>query len=230
MLNHIIRLALQNRVVVAVLALGVAVWGTVVALRLPIDVLPDLNRPTVQIMTDAHGMVPEDVEKLVTLHVERAVYGAARVQRVRSSSGVGLSLVAVEFDWDMEIYRARQIVQERIQLVKPLLPPGVQPRMTPITSIMGQVQHIGLYSESGATSGTELRTLADQVIKPRVLAVPGVAQVVNNGGGARQLQVILDSEKMRAADVTLAEVEVGDGGRQPLGVRWVLRDRAAGSV
>ncbi len=207
MLNRIILLSLQNRKLVALLAFVVAAVGTMIGMRLPVDVLPDLNRPTVQIMTDAHGMVPEDVEMLVTQHVERAVNGASGVQRVRSSSGVGLSMVAVEFGWGIDIYRARQIVQEKIQLVLPLLPPGVQPFMTPISSIMGQVQHIGLYSKSGETETSELRTLADQVLKPRIVAVPGVAQVVSNGSARRELQVIVDTQKMRAVDVSLAAVE-----------------------
>lgn len=208
MLNYIIKFSLTNQMMVAMLAIGVSIWGTFVVLRLPVDVLPDLNRPTVTIMTDAHGLVPEDVESLVTRHVERAVYGASGVQRVRSSSGMGLSMVAVEFRWDIDAYLCRQIVQEKLQTVAALLPPGAVPRMAPITSIMGQVQHIGLRSVDGKISPTRLRTLADQVVKPRILSVPGVAQVVNNGSSPRQLQVILDTQKMRAARVSVQDVEL----------------------
>ena len=207
MLNHVIKFALTNRVAIAMMAVGVSIWGTFVVLRLPVDVLPDLNRPTVTIMTDAHGLVPEDVESLVTRHVERSVYGASGVQRVRSSSGMGLSMVAVEFGWEMDVYRCRQIVQEKLQSVVGLLPGGAVPKMAPITSIMGQVQHIGIRSVDGKVSTTRLRSLADQVIKPRILSVPGVAQVVNNGGAPRQLQVILDTQKMRVAKVSVQDVE-----------------------
>ena len=110
MLNHVIKFALTNRVAIAMMAVGVSIWGTFVVLRLPVDVLPDLNRPTVTIMTDAHGLVPEDVESLVTRHVERSVYGASGVQRVRSSSGMGLSMVAVEFGWEMDVATRYQVL------------------------------------------------------------------------------------------------------------------------
>ena len=144
MLNYIIKYALTNQLVIAMFAVAVSLWGTFVVMRLPVDVLPDLNRPTVTIMTEAHGLVPEDVESLVTRHVERVVYGASGVQRIRSSSGVGLSMVSVEFRWDVDVYRCRQIVQEKLQTLGGVLPPGAVPYMAPITSIMGQVQHIGL--------------------------------------------------------------------------------------
>lgn len=228
MLNYIIKFALTNQLMVAIMAIGISVWGTLVVMRLPVDVLPDLNRPTVTIMTDAHGLVPEDVERLVTRHVERAVYGAGGVERVRSSSGAGLSMVAVEFRWDFDIYRCRQIVQEKMQLALEMLPPGAVPRMAPISSIMGQVQHIGLRSIDGKTDTTELRTIADQVIKPRILSLPGVAQVVTNGGAPRQLQVILDTQKMRAVSVSVQEVESAIRGANLSASGGVYESGAAG--
>jgi len=206
MLNRLIALALRHRMLTLVVALLVAVYGGVVATRLPIDVLPDLNRPTVTILTEAHGLVPEDVEQLVTRPIEQAVNGATGVARVRSSSGLGLSIVFVEFDWDTEIYRNRQIVQEKLQLARAQLPPGVEPQMAPIASIMGQVQIIGVRSRSGATDPTEIRAFVDQTVKLRLLSLPGVAQVVSIGGAPRQLQVIADADKLRAYDVAIEEV------------------------
>ncbi|MHC4222485.1 MAG: efflux RND transporter permease subunit, partial [Planctomycetota bacterium] len=209
MLNRIIAFSLRSRLLVAIVGLGVAAYGTMVALNLPIDVLPDLNRPTVNIMTEAHGYVPEDVEQLITRHVEQAVNGATGVMRVRSQSGTGLSVVYVEFDWDTDIYRNRQIVQEKLQVTRAQLPPGVVPQMAPISSIMGQIQLIGVRSRSGKTDTTEIRAFVDQTIKLRLLSISGVAQVVSSGGAPRQLQVILDADKLRAYDVSLEEVAEG---------------------
>jgi len=206
MLQRLIALSLRNRTFVVVAALFVAAYGAFVATRLPIDVLPDLNRPTVTILTEAHGLVPEDVEQLVTRYLEQAMNGATGVVRVRSSSGLGLSAVFVEFDWDMDIYRARQVVQEKLQLAQTQLPPDVTPQMAPISSVMGQIQLIGLRSRSGRTDPTEIRALADQAVKPRLLSLPGVAQVVSTGGAPRQLQVIADADKLRAYDVSVEEV------------------------
>jgi len=206
MLNRIISFSLRNRVMVLVVALGVSIYGSSIAVKLPIDVLPDLNRPKVTIMTEAHGMVPEDVEQLVTRYVEQAVNGATGVVRVRSSSGLGLSVVTVEFDWDTDVYRNRQIVQEKLQLARSQLPEGVEPQMAPISSIMGQIQLIGIRSRSGKTDPTEIRAFVDQTVKLRLLSMSGVAQVVSTGGAPRQLQVIADAEKLRAYDVSLAEV------------------------
>ncbi|MHC4932158.1 MAG: efflux RND transporter permease subunit, partial [Planctomycetota bacterium] len=209
MLLRIIAFSLRSRLLVAIVGLGVAAYGLTVALNLPIDVLPDLNRPTVNIMTEAHGYVPEDVEQLITRYVEQAVNGATGVVRVRSQSGTGLSVVYVEFDWDTDIYRNRQIVQEKLQVTRSQLPPGVVPQMAPISSIMGQIQLIGVRSRSGKTDTTEIRAFVDQTIKLRLLSISGVAQVVSSGGAPRQLQVILDADKLRAYDVSFEEVAEG---------------------
>ena len=207
MLDRIIAFSLHNRMLVCIIALGIAAIGSILADDLPIDVLPDLNRPTVTVLTEAHEFSPEDVERFITHYVEQALNGATGVVRVRSSSGMGLSVVWVEFDWSTDIYRNRQIVQEKLQLASVHLPDGVVPHMAPISSIMGQIQYIGIRSRSGKTSPTEIRALIDQTVKLRLLAVPGVAQVVSTGGSPRQLQVIVSADKLRAHDATLMQVE-----------------------
>jgi len=206
MLNRLIAFSLRSRLFVAVAAIAVAAYGTWAATTLPIDVLPDLNRPTVTILTEAHGLVPLDVEQQVTRYVEQALNGATGVVRVRSTSGMGLSVVFVEFDWDTDIYRNRQIVQEKLQIAQSQLPPGVTPHMAPIASIMGQIQLVGVRSRSGKTDPTEIRALVDQTLKLRLLSVAGVAQVVTIGGAPRQLQVVVDADRLRAFDVTFEEV------------------------
>ncbi len=207
MLNRLISLSLRSRVLVVLASLGVAAYGAFIAVDLPIDVLPDLNRPTVTILTDAHGLVPEDVEQLVTRYIEQAVNGATGVVRVRSGSGMGLSVVYVEFGWDTDIYRNRQIIQEKLQLARSQLPEGAVPQMAPISSIMGQVQLIGVRSKTGKTDPTEIRAFVDQTIKLRLLSISGVAQVVSSGGAPRQLQVIVNADQLRAYDVSLEEIE-----------------------
>ncbi|MFH2001582.1 MAG: efflux RND transporter permease subunit [Planctomycetota bacterium] len=206
MLNRIIAFSLKNRIFILAASLLVAVYGTYMALEMPIDVLPDINRPTVIVMAEAHDLVPEDIERQVTLPLEQILNGATNVMRVRSGSGMGLSMLFVEFDWGTDIYRNRQIVQEKLQLARSKLPPDVMPHLAPITSIMGQIQLIGVLSKSGDTHPDELRTLADYHIKYRLLSIPGVAQVVNAGGAPRELQVIPDVDKLRAHEVTLGEV------------------------
>ncbi len=206
MLNRIIAFSLRNRLFVVVSALLVAGYGTFTAFRMPIDVLPDLNRPTVTVLAEAHDMVPEDIERLVTFPLERMLNGATDVMRVRSASGMGLSMIFVEFDWGTDIYRNRQIVQEKLQLARSRLPPDVEPQMAPISSIMGQIQLIGIQSKTGETHVDEIRTLADYDMKYRLMSIPGVAKVVSAGGAPRQLQVITDVEKLRSFDVTVEEV------------------------
>jgi len=161
MINAIIAFSLRNRLIVLSATLLVAIYGTYTALRMPIDVLPDLNRPTVIVMAESHAMVPEDIERRVTLPLEQVLGGATGVTRVRSGSGMGLAMVYVEFDWGADIYRCRQIVQEKLQLARAKLPPEVEPYLAPISSIMGNIQMIGVQSKSGATHPDEIRVLAD---------------------------------------------------------------------
>ena len=207
MLNQIIAFSLRRRALVAFAAIAIAVYGAVVASRLPIDVLPDLNRPTVTILTESHGLVPEDIERLVTWPIERAVQGATGVTRVRSTSGMALSVINVEFAWGSDIYRNRQVVQERLQLARARLPEDSAPKLAPISSIMGQVQIIGVRSRSGETDPSNLRAWADRTLKLDLLSTPGVAQVVSTGGAPRQMQVTVDGDAMLALDVTLNEIQ-----------------------
>ncbi|MHC4919688.1 MAG: efflux RND transporter permease subunit [Planctomycetota bacterium] len=206
MINRILALSLRNRLLVLLVSLFVAGYGAYVAVSMPIDVLPDLNRPTVVVMADSHAMVPEDIERRVTLPLEQMLNGATDVIRVRSGSGMGLSMIFVEFAWGSDIYRNRQIVQEKLQLARNRLPPDVEPVMAPISSIMGQVQWIGVQSRTRTTHVDELRALADWQIKLRLMSIPGVAKVVSAGGSPRQLQAIVDADKLRAHDVTLEQV------------------------
>src|SRR5262245_52882099 len=158
-------------------------------------------------MTEAHGLVPEDVERLVTRPLEQSLNGATGVTRVRSSSGLGLSVVWVEFGWDTEIFRNRQVVQEKLAAARASLPPGVETEMAPIASIMGQVLMVGLRSKSGKTDTVRLREIADVDVWPRLRSLEGVAQVVRIGGSPKQLQVIADARAMRAHDVSLEDLE-----------------------
>jgi CzcA family heavy metal efflux pump len=206
MLNKIIAWSLRARVLVVIASILVAFYGTWVALRMPVDVLPDLNRPTVTVMSEAHGMAPEDVERLINRPLEQLLNGSTGVTRVRSSAGRELGVVFVEFDWGTEIFRNRQIVQEKLQLAQSMLPPGVQPQMAPISSIMGQVQIVGVQSRSGKTDASALRAIADRIVKPRLRGVPGVAQVVGSGGAPQEMQVTVSADKLRTFDVTVEEV------------------------
>ena len=206
MLNRLIILSLRQRVLVVVMTAMVVLYGLIAIPKMDVDVLPDLNRPVVTIMTEAHGMAPEETEALVSLPIETVMNGATGVQRVRSASSAGFSIVFVEFDWSMDIYRARQIVNEKLQLAQVRLPQGSVASLTPISSIMGEVMLISVSSKSGKTAPIDVRSLADFVVRPRLLAIPGVSQVVPIGGGSKQYQVLTDPARLKQFNVTLDEL------------------------
>lgn len=213
MLNKIIYYSLHNRLVVLVCALLLMIAGTYTAFHTDVDVFPDLNAPTVVIMTEANGMAPEEVERLVTFPVETAVNGAMDVRRVRSSSTTGFSVVWVEFDWGTDIYRARQIVSEKLAVVNESLPENVgKPTLGPQSSILGEMMIIGLTVKDTAglqtppTTQMDLRTIADWTIRPRLLSTGGVAQVAVIGGDIQEYQILLDPARMKHYGVSLSEV------------------------
>ena len=206
MLNAIIRFALLHRLLVIALALIMTGYGVWQGIQAEIDVFPDLNRPRVVIMTEAHGLAPEEVETLVTIPIETSMNGANGVQVVRSSSGVGISVVYVEFDWGTDINNDRQIVNERLQLIQERMPGGITPTLAPISSIMGQILMLGLWSENAGTDALELRTLADWVVRQRLLTIQGVSQVFTMGGGRKQFQVLVDPDAMLRYGVELHQV------------------------
>jgi len=223
MLNKLIAWSLTNRVLVLAAAALLLVAGAWTAYRMPVDVFPDLTAPTVTVLTEAHGMAPEEVESLVTFPIETAVNGSTGVRRVRSSTAQGISVVWVEFDWGTEIFRARQIVAEKLQIVAEALPDGVSaPVLAPVSSVMGEIMMIGL---SGPQSPQDLRTVADWTIRRRLLAVPGVAQVVPIGGDVKQYQVLADPGRMLATGVTLSEVVAAAAGSNANASGGVYMDR-----
>ena len=205
MLNKILSISLQNRLMVLLGAVVLSVAGLYIAQNMNVDVFPDLTAPTVTILTEAHGMESEEVEKLVTYQLETAMNGSPNVRRIRSSSAAGISIVWVEFEWGTDIYRARQIVSERIPMVRENLPSGVgTPTMAPISSIMGEVMLLGVRSDS--LSPMELRTLADWTIRPRIKSIGGIANVIVIGGDYKQYQVLANPEKLKYYNVSLGEL------------------------
>jgi CzcA family heavy metal efflux pump len=205
MLNKIIYFALHNRLLVVIATTLLVVFGAITASRMEVDVFPDLTAPTVVVLTEAHGMAPEEVEKLVTFPLETAVNGATDVRRVRSSSSTGISIVWIEFAWNTDIFKARQIVNEKISAVAERLPAGANnPTMAPQTSIMGEIMLVSLTADS--TSQMDLRTIADWTLRPRLLATGGVAQVVVIGGEYKQYQILASPQKMKAFGVSLTEL------------------------
>ena len=203
MLDNLIRFSLQNRLLVVAIAALLMVYGVFAIVNLPVDVLPDLNRPRVTIFLEANGMAPEEIETQVTLPVESSLNGAPGVETVRSSSSIGIGMVFVEFGWDTDIYRARQMVSEKLQTVQ--LPDNIVPVMGPISSVMGQIMLVGISADS--TSPSELRTLADFAIRRRLMSIKGVSQVIPIGGERLQYQVLISSAKLKQFNLSIDEVE-----------------------
>ncbi len=213
MFDNLIKISLENRLIVLAASLLLLVGGIFVAFVLPVDVFPDLTAPTVTILTEAHGMAPEEVETLVTFPIETAVNGATGVRRVRSSSAAGISIVWVEFDWGTDIFIARQIVNEKLQIAEASLPEGIdRPILAPISSIMGEIMLISVSADSTgpgnghSISEMDLRSIADWTIRRRLLSVTGVSQVVAIGGEVKQYQILVSPEKLAAYHISLNEV------------------------
>lgn len=208
MFYYILQASLKQRAIVLGVALLLVIYGLLSVRQMPVDVFPDLNKPTVTLMTEAGGMAPEEVEQSVTIPIESAMNGMPGVTRVRSVSGIGLSVVYVELEWGSDIYLNRQQIWERLNLVRDQLPPGIMPQLAPISSIMGEILLIALPADPERVSPMQVREYADWVIRPRLLTLPGVAQVTVIGGEVRQYRVQPRLERMHALGVTLDALEM----------------------
>ncbi|MFI0459583.1 MAG: efflux RND transporter permease subunit, partial [Candidatus Thiodiazotropha endolucinida] len=205
MIAPTIHWSLRNRLFVIAGALLLLIWGAYETIRMPIDVFPDLTAPTVTVVTEAHGMAPKEVETLVSIPIEAALNGASGVRRVRSNTQVGISVVYAEFEWGTDIYQARQIVSEKLQAVRSALPPDIPaPVLAPVASVMGEIMFIALKSDSH--NAMELKSTADWVLRRRLLSIPGVAEVIPNGGQTKQYQVLIKPERLAAYKISLNEV------------------------
>jgi len=232
--NALVGFSLRNRLFVLVAALLVSLYGAWTLSRMPVDVFPDLNKPTVTLMTEAEGFAPEEVEQLVSFPIETAVNGLPGVTRVRSVSSVGLSIVFVEFDWGADIWRARQQVSERLNQIQAQLPPRVLPSMAPVSSIMGEIMLVAITApQDGSVTPMQLREIADWVMRPRLLTIPGISQVIPIGGEVRQLRVMPDMERLHALDLTHEQmtaalrqfgVNAGGGYVDQAGREYVIRN------
>jgi CzcA family heavy metal efflux pump len=203
MLNKLIKFSLHNRLFVLAFACLIMVYGVYTIINLPVDVLPDLNRPRVTIFLEANGMAPEEIETQVALPVETALNGSPGVEIVRSSSAIGIGMVFVEFDWNIDVFKARQLVAEKLQTV--ILPKGITPVMGPISSVMGQIMLVGISSDT--TSPADLRTLADFTIRRRLMSIKGVSQVIPIGGERKQYQVLISSTKLKQFNLSIDDVD-----------------------
>lgn len=207
MFDLLVRRSLEHRLFVLVCALVLLIYGSWTARELPVDVFPDLNKPVITVLTEAGGMAPEEVEQLVTFPLENMLNGVTGVSRIRSTSGIGLSILYVEFDWDTDVYRNRQLVAERLTLAREQLPQSITPVMGPVSSIMGEIMLIALpLQQDTSLSPMAAREYADFVLRPRLLAIPGISQVIAIGGEVRQYRVTADLPRMQAAGIELEDI------------------------
>ncbi|CAG0994970.1 partial Cobalt-zinc-cadmium resistance protein CzcA, partial [Burkholderiales bacterium] len=207
MFDAIIHTSLRQRLIVLGVSLLLVIYGAITLRQMPVDVFPDLNKPTVTLMTEAGGMAPEEVEQLVTFPVESSMNGMPGVTRVRSVSGIGLSIVYVEFEWGSDIYRNRQQISERLNLVREQMPEGIGPQLGPISSIMGEILLIALPADPAMVSPMAVREYADWVMRPRLLTIPGIAQVIPIGGEVRQYRVELKPTQLQALGIEREKLE-----------------------
>ncbi len=207
MLDAIIRYSLNHRMTILGLLFAISAYGLTIVGKLPVDVLPNLNRPTVSVIAEAHGLAPEEVESLVTIPIESVLNGAPGVLRVRSSSGIGISISYVEFDWGTEIFQNRQLIAERLQLLQGRLPPGMVPVMGPVSSIMGEIQFVGLVAADDSTSPMDLRSFADWNLRPQLMTVAGISQVIVMGGQVKQYQILASSQALQQRGISVEELK-----------------------